>query len=202
MTETPTPSGAMKRKTGFFDLPGELRNIIYELYKPYVAVQIGCIMQNPQGMRDNALCKAHPALMTEYKGYYYTNSTFMLDIRDSPTMYDYRSHADTECWKQWAAWLRVLTDEEIGLIRKLRFYTELHVVDVLLPGKKEKPQKLAVEIRRKANAPVQFNQQLPHVKEFKRAMIERFWKLEQMEREDMKALAKVVRMMVSAWFKR
>ncbi|KAK4894685.1 hypothetical protein LTR27_007073 [Elasticomyces elasticus] len=90
-----------KRSHGcnFMDLPGEVRNQIYKLYARSAAVNIEDYQQK---WFNNALARVSQGIATEYRDWYFSSRSFMIDVRSCSGGFSRR----LETWRAWLAGLR------------------------------------------------------------------------------------------------
>ncbi|KAK5113168.1 hypothetical protein LTR85_010986 [Meristemomyces frigidus] len=98
----------------FFDLPAEVRVMIYAECRPAFAINIASRAALGTS-RQQSLLRAHPVIRREFVDFYYQNNVFWLDVW---------SVGDAKLRAAWQTWFATLDERDAAAMRRVKFYAE------------------------------------------------------------------------------
>jgi hypothetical protein len=98
-TQAMEKDSSKRKLTGFFNLPAEIRNNIYDLYQPSLVDYINNdVARKRKGkIMQNALCRSDDRIKQQYEMYYCDNTTFLLDTCHTDSGLECTVYGHREC---------------------------------------------------------------------------------------------------------
>ena len=120
-----SPSNAVAKPLGFFDMPAEMRNKIYAACLTYGYIDIARRF-NPY--ESHALFRVHPIITQEFGDIYYSENVFVFDAR-----VDFRGHGYNVVQSVWKPWIEGLSERDVSNIRNIRVGTPIFTAAISIP---------------------------------------------------------------------
>lgn len=139
MTDTRMSGGKIQPKANFFDLPREVRDLIYAYFPYLAAVHIN---QDPSKVLQPNISKICRQMRKEALEVFYSRNNFFLDLRG------WKAASYPRLWtprKIFEEWVTAIGDENAAHLRNISFFSHTFRINVKISP--EKPHSLALKFR-------------------------------------------------------